>query len=456
MSLFGAMNTAVSGLSAQSNAFGNISDNVANSQTTGYKAVDTHFIDILTTSSATDNEPGSVSALPSYTNNVQGTISQSSDALAMAISGQGFFAVSEAAGSSIAGQPNFNPQTYYTQAGDFQLNDNSYLVNGAGQYLQGWTVNPQTDVVNQSTLAPIQITQTQFNPVPTSSISLSANLPATPAANTPVSSQIDVYDSLGNAHTLTLNWTQNTVGGVAGGVPIANDWIVTITSPDNVAAGPPPTALTTIGSAEVQFGAASPNGVPAGTIGSFGPALGGGTTLAGTAFGAGQPASLTLPTDFGNGLQNISLNLGQFGLASGVTQFAGSTYTQGSLSQNGVAPGAFTGISITNSGDVVANYNNGETQTVAQVPITTFAAPDSLQRQNGQAFTATTNSGQAITQSEGTNGAGSLVIGSTESSNVDIATQFSDLIVAQQAYGANAKVVTTADQLLQVTINMIQ
>jgi len=100
MSLFGALNTAVSGLSAQSAAFGNISDNVANSQTTGYKAVDTSFIDYLTTSNATDNEPGSVSALPNYTNTVQGTISQSNDPLAMAISGQGFFAVSEAAGAS--------------------------------------------------------------------------------------------------------------------------------------------------------------------------------------------------------------------------------------------------------------------------------------------------------------------------------------------------------------------
>ena len=202
MSLFGALNTAVSGLSAQSAAFGNISDNVANSQTTGYKAVDTSFVDYLTTSTATENEPGSVSALPDYTNNVQGTISQSSDPLAMAISGQGFFAVSEAAGVSVTNQPNFSAQTYYTQAGDFQLNDSAYLVNGAGQYLQGWTVNSQTGVANQSQLAPIQITQTQFNPVPTANINLSANLPATPAANTPVSSQVNVYDTLGNAHTL--------------------------------------------------------------------------------------------------------------------------------------------------------------------------------------------------------------------------------------------------------------
>jgi flagellar hook protein FlgE len=309
-------------------------------------------------------------------------------------------------------------------------------VNGAGQYLPGWSVNPQTGVANQSQLAPIQITQTQFNPVATANINLSANLPATPSANAPVSSQVDVYDTLGNAHTLTLNWTQNS----------SNDWTVTITSPDAIPS-------TTVGSAEVQFGAASANPVSAGTIGAFGTLSG---NITSTSYAPSAPADLTLTTDFGNGNQTINLNLGDFGQANGVTQFAGTAYTLRSLSQDGVAPGAFTGLSITNAGDVVANYNNGQTQTFAQVPIVTFAAPDQLQRQNGQAFTATSNSGSAITQAENTNGAGSLVTGSVESSNVDIATQFSSLIVAQQAYGANAKVVTTADQLLQTTINMLQ
>jgi flagellar hook protein FlgE len=435
MSLFGALNTAVSGLSSQSAAFGNISDNVANSQTTGYKAVDTSFVDYLTTSTATDNEPGSVSAVPEYTNTVQGTISQSSDPLAMAISGQGFFAVSEAAGVGTTGQPNFSAQTFYTRAGDFQLNNDAYLVNSAGEYLQGWTVNSATGVANQSQLAPIQITQTQFNPVETSNVNLSANLPATPAANAPVSSQVDVYDSLGNSHTLSLNWTQNS----------NNDWTVTISSPD---ANP-----ATIGTAEVQFGDASPNGVAAGTIGSFGTLTG---NLTAASYGAAQPATLSMTTDFGSGNQTINLNMGDFGEANGVTQFAGTAYSLRSISQDGVAPGAFTGISITDSGDVVANYNNGQTETVAQVPIITFSAPDSLQRQNGQAFTATTNSGNAIAQVENTNGAGSLVTGSVESSNVDIATEFSKLIVAQQAYSANAKMVTTANDLLQTTINMKQ
>ena len=433
MSLFGALNTSVSGLSAQSSAFGNISDNVANSQTVGFKAVDTSFVDYLTTSTAQQNEPGAVITRPAYTNNVQGTITQSNDPLAMAITGQGFFAVSEQNGT-VPGStdPTFNPQTYYTRAGDFQMDKNGYLVNSAGEYLQGWNVDPTTGVANQSQLAPIQVTQTQFNPVATSAVSLSANLPTTVAAGTPVSSQVDVYDSLGNSHTVTLNWTQSA----------ANDWTVSLTSPDATPA--------TIGSAEVQFGT---NGVAAGTIGSFGT-VSGGVTAAG--FSANAPANLTLNTNFGSGAQTITLNMGNFGQANGVTQFAGNTYSLRNITQNGVPPGSFTGITMTSSGNVVANYNNGQSQTVAQVPVITFAAPDALQRQNGQAFTATTDSGNAIAQSANTNGAGGLVTGSVEGSNVDIATEFSKLIVAQQAYGANAKMLTTAQQLLQTTIDMKQ
>ena len=135
MSLFGALNTSVSGLTAQSAAFGNISDNVANSQTVGYKGVDTEFVDYLTDSTAEQNDPGGVVTRPDYTNNVQGTITQSSDPLALAIAGQGFFAVSEANGvSSNSSAPTFSPQTYYTRAGDFQMDKNGYLVNSAGEY----------------------------------------------------------------------------------------------------------------------------------------------------------------------------------------------------------------------------------------------------------------------------------------------------------------------------------
>jgi flagellar basal body rod protein FlgB len=167
MSLFGALNTVVSGLSAQSVAFGNISDNVANSQTVGYKGVNTNFIDYLTTSTNAQNNPGAVTTRPDYTNSVQGTITSSSDPTAMAIAGQGFFAVSETDGTTAGGQPTFSQQSYYTRAGDFSMDKNGYLVNSAGDYLNGWNVDPTTGIANQSQLVPIQVNQAQFQPVPT-------------------------------------------------------------------------------------------------------------------------------------------------------------------------------------------------------------------------------------------------------------------------------------------------
>ena len=136
MSLFGAMSTAISGLTAQSSAFSNISDNVANSQTVGYKEVNTSFIDYLTNSTATVNDSGSVVTRPAYANNVQGTITASTDTTALAIAGQGFFAISEQNGTANA-QPTFSPQQFYTRTGDFQMDKNGFLVNSAAGFLNG-------------------------------------------------------------------------------------------------------------------------------------------------------------------------------------------------------------------------------------------------------------------------------------------------------------------------------
>ena len=438
MSLFGSINTAISGLTAQSSAFGNISDNVANSQTVGYKRVDTSFIDYLTTSTPSQNQPGSVAAQPDYINNIQGAITQTDNPLGLAITGQGFFAVSETSGQ-VNGLPTFNAQQYYTRAGDFTMDKNGYLVNSAGQYLNGWSVNSLTGIADQNALSPIQISQTSYNPVATSNVTLSANLPATPSTGTgtstsPISSQITVYDALGTSHVVNLNWVQNS----------SNDWTVSIDASDDLSGG-------NLGSAEVQFGNASPNGVAAGTIGDITSTAGSVTT---TGYGAGQAATLQFSADFGAGAQPITLNMGTYGQTGGVTQYADTTYSLHGLTQNGVPPGAFSGVTTQANGDVVINYNNGQNRVIAQVPVVTFNDPNALQRQNGQAFTSTTESGTPLAEAPGSNGAGTLVTGSVENSNVDIATEFSQLIVSQQAYSANAKVVTTADQLLQVTINM--
>ncbi len=431
MSLLGAMSTAISGLNAQSAAFTNISDNVANSQTTGFKGVETNFTDYLTTSTATTNLSGSVVTKPDYLNNVQGSISQSSDPLALAISGNGFFAVSQQDGTGLNNTPTFSQQQYYTRAGDFTLNANGYLTNSAGEYLNGYSVDSKTGAVNSSELQPITVAQTQFTPVASSQISLLANVPATPSSSSNLSSQVSLYDATGTPHEMTTSWTQTG----------QNNWTLTLTSPDDTT-GP------TTGTVNVTFGSD-------GTLQSLSGATGN-VAVNGTGSGTNTPASVTLTPTFDGAAQPITLNLGDFGKANGVTQFAGSDYTLYSINQNGAAPGSFTGISTSDTGAVTANYNNGQTVTIAQIPLITFADPNALQRQNGQAFTATVQSGVAIAQNQNQNGAGTLVAGSTEQSNVDIATQLSALIVAQEAYGANAKVISTANQMLQTTLEVKQ
>jgi flagellar hook protein FlgE len=235
------MNTAISGLSAQSSAFGNISDNVANSQTVGYKRVDTAFIDYLTTSTASVNIPGAVVARPDYVNNVEGTITQTDNTLGLAVTGQGFFAVSKQAGT-VNSLPAFETQQEYTRAGDFQMDKNGYLVNSAGLFLNGWQVDLATGVVNQNTLTPIRVSQTVFNPIATGNVSISANLPATPAPGTattgnPIQSDIDVYDAMGTAHTVTLK-SQLLAANAAAVPPIgANTWQVDISPKDGSPCG---------------------------------------------------------------------------------------------------------------------------------------------------------------------------------------------------------------------------
>jgi flagellar hook protein FlgE len=430
MSLFGALDTAISGLTAQSASFGNISDDIANSQTTGFKRVDTSFLDYLTTSTPQVNEPGAVVAVPQYINTVQGTVTQSDNPLALAISGQGFFAVSQATGQTTSGAPVFSTQGYYTRDGNFQLNDSGYLVNESGDYLNGWVANAN-GTINTSSLQPIQVNQTVFAPISTSTVTLAANLPpagatnGTTATQVPITSTVTVYDAQGNSHQLTLGFTATAAN--------SNNWSVAVT--DDLGA--------TIATGTLAFN-------PSGTLASV--TQGGVTNNT-----ANSPAQLMLATTYPTaaGTQNITLNLGAIGGTSGLTQFAGSTYSLEGLSQNGVPPGQFNAITMQTNGSVVANYNNGQSRVIAQVPVVTFAAPDSLQSQNGANFTATTASGPALAQAAANNGAGALVTNSIEQSNVDIATEFSRMIVAQQAYSGNAQAVTTANRMLQSTLDMM-
>jgi flagellar hook protein FlgE len=455
MSLFGALSTAVSGLNGQSAAFSNISDNIANSQTVGFKGTNTAFLDYVTDSSATSNDSGSVQAIPLYQNTIQGSISQNDNPLSFAINGQGFFPVSEA--SSTTSGPTgtttvFVNQAFYTRAGDFELNKNGYLVNSAGYYLNGWSVDAAGDP-DRNAIAPIQVTQSTDQPVATSKVNLSANLPTyddvtNPPA--PVSSNVNVYDAQGASHTLSLGFTAD--------ASAPDTWDLAVTDANGNAIG----AATVVFAADGSLTSMTPTTPSTGTAvttagGSADLDL---NTFFATTAATTNPNNGTVPPNGSAAAsadyQTINLNLGTIGGTSGVTEYAATTYTLNGVTQDGVPPGSFSSLTNQANGDIVANYDNGQSRVVARVPVVTFPAPDSLQRQNGSTYSATTEAGAPLAHDANTNGAGALEASSEEASNVDIGTEFTKLIVAQQAYSANAKLVTTADQMLQTTINMKQ
>lgn len=431
MSLFGAMTTAISGLNAQSRSLGHISDNLANSQTSGFKRIDTNFTDLITQSGPTLHAPGSVLARPDFTNTVQGTVEQTENPLGLAIGGQGFFSVAQARGTS-NGLPSFDERQFFTRAGDFRMDRDGYLVNGSNYFLQGWPVD-QDGAVDRTTLAPVRVSQQVFNPIATSSVEMSANLPAIDPPATPgdarsFSTQIQVYDSVGTRHALTLTFSQEP--GALGPPAVAaapRSWLMNIT-PDP-SAGPV--------SIPIVFGTN-------GTIESF-------NGVAGT---ANTPVDYSFNMDFGLGNQTLNLNIGRFGIAQGITQYAGNDFSLRNLSQNGVPPGAYSGLAIRENGDIAVNYDNGQSRVVARVPLVAFSDADKLQRLDGQAFMRTIESGEARVTDAASNGVGKLVVGAIERSNVDIGSEFTKLIVAQRAYTANTRVVTTSDEMLQDTINM--
>ena len=457
MSLFGAMTTAISGLNAQASALSNISGNVANSQTAGYKRLDTVFEDLVMQSGTRSSNTGGVSAITRATTQIQGPVSQSDNPLSLALSGRGFVSVARPISEGADGTPIFDASAAYTRVGDFTLDRAGYLVNSAGYALRGWTANA-AGVVDRSLLRPIVVDRSASIPQATTRVALNAQLPAAPQTPLPpTASTVTINDSLGIERQLVMTWTR-VPGAAAGDPPRPDQWRLTVTAPGEIPPTtpvtdpptPPPPARTV----DLRFGpTASGNPVTAGTLGSFANAS---TTLPTTAYAANGPATATVTVNYGQGNQTITIDLGRFGSTSGLTQTGNTEYQVVSISQNGAASSAFSFVAFAENGDIEANYENGARRILGRVPVVTFANSDALERLDGQAFGATRESGAPLLTDPGASGAGRFVVGAVEGSNVDLAAEFAKLIVAQRAYTGNTRVVTAADQMLLDTINIIR
>ncbi len=422
MGIYGALFSGVSGLNAQSQALGVISDNISNVNTTGYKTARSSFSTLVTQQSMNMYSPGGVRFSPLYDVSQQGLIQSSANATDLALTGQGFFTVTESA------SPAATDQRYYTRAGSFQPDSSGYLRTPTGFFLQGLATDATgtplaANPADPTNLEPVRVNSVSGSARATSSIALGVNLPA--SGSTGETTVVPVYDSLGVRHDLTFTWTQNA----------AKDWTLTATTADIGGAGSGvfegASGSTTAFSVNVLFNG---DGTPA------------------TFDGATTPPDIQIEGwTSGANDSSITLDLGTAGQADGVTQFA-SAYSTTFINQDGATFGNFAGVSVDEDGIVTANFDNGQSLKIYKIPVTTFANPDGLSAKTGTLYIESAESGTPVVQSAGTASAGKIVPTALEASTTDLATEFTNMIITQQAYSAAAKVITTGDEMLTTLI----
>ena len=426
MSLYGALTIGVAGLAANSQALSATSSNIANVNTVGYKNQTVNFLTFLNIPGLAGNSSAGVSALIGQDVMTQGLPTSTSSPTDLSISGNGFFVVASNSSATATQE--------YTRAGSFRPDENGNLKNAAGLYLLGWKLDSQGNIpTNTSSLSMINVSSLSGKAQATANLGIQANLQSsatavgtyttgqmTSGAVTPdFQRTINVYDSQGGSQPITFSFVKTG----------ANTWAY-----EAAYSGP-----------SANISSANPIGTGTVTFNSDGTMK----NVNGAAPASGS-FNLTIPWAASTGLasQSIAVNLGAVGGTSGLTQFDSASTLNGT-SPDGSPFGSITGVTVAKDGTVTAQFSNGLTQAVYKVPVATFTNPDGLGQMNGNAYTATRQSGAANINLANTGAAGGIAAQTLEASTVDLATEFTNLITTQRAYSASARIVTTADQMLQ-------
>lgn len=416
MSLYGVLRTGVSGMNAQANKLGTIADNIANTGTTGYKRASTEFSSLLIDGGKGNYQSGAVETKVRYAISQQGTLSYTTSATDLAIQGDGFMIVSDKAGVP-----------YLTRAGSFVVDASSgNLVNTAGYTLMGYDVSdgaPDVVLNGAGALTEVNLSAMNLQAKPSTDGTFVVNLPAnadvvagdTPADNSTASvysekSSVVAFDKLGNEVTLDIYLTKTAAAPGA--------WEMTVYDRADAAAGGGfPYAGGALATQTLSF---SDTGKLTST-----PSL-----------------SLDVP-----GGSTLTLDL------TGTTQLA-ADYTPLNVAVDGNAPSTVSGVVIKGDGIVYATYENGAEAPAFRIPLADVASPDNLKPLAGNVFATTVESGDMQIGFPEEGARGSLVSGALEQSNVDMAAELTEMIVAQRDYTANSKIVQTSSELLDVLVNL--
>jgi len=465
MSIFGALNTGVTGITAQAQQLSAISNNIANATTIGYKRVDNSFISMVTsTGSQGAYSPGGARATVKNLIDAQGSTNTTTSSLDLAIQGRGFFVIRSSSDNN-----SIYPTTY-TRAGDFRPDAEGFLRNSKGYYLQAWPLtngtrppgfnDPASTVsVNVKNIAGQVQATTQLSMIGNlNSATTASGTASIPASGAPVASlttnDTTVYDSLGNPQTVRLYWEK-----VA-----SNRWRMTMGLPggggNNLIATPAAVPFPAVPSLK---GDTNANALIFqfdfdGTLDSVTQADAA-TGIATTGPSVLNPATNQLNVSFdfsGSGgppIQTIPMNFGAIGTATGMGQF--NAPNSSVVTQDGARFGSLSNVSVSNKGIVVATFDNGQTRDLYEVPIADFPNVDGLSPGQNGVFDQTIDSGQVDLKVNGINGVGTVLPSALEQSTVDVAQEFSNLIITEKAYNANTKVIKTSDDMLRELLQVI-
>ncbi len=436
-----ALSTALSALNAQSTAIDVVGNNLANLNTTGYKDVTTNFFDLLSQTEGGGTTQVGMGVGTPTTSRVfsQGATQASNNPLDVAIQGSGFLLAQPAGSSGVE----------YTRDGNLTTDSNGNLQTSTGSFVQGWSsVNGAVNTTGPigNIVVPVGALK---SPQQSTQVSLTMNLDATatpPAAGQPnYSTSEQVYDSLGNAHVLDLYFT-NTA---------PNTWTVTadLDGPNSKI------AATVTGGSAGAAGTGSITFLANGTVDMSKTSTWAPLSITfkdtnvppelGTVYHIGG-ASGALALNLSDGKSTSTLPVGN----PTITQYA-QTSAVSANSTDGNAATNLNSVSVANGGNVVATYSDGTQVTVGQLAMATFQNPGSLIAVGNNDYQVSGATSAPSIGLPGSGGRGQILGGSLEASTVDIATEFTNLLVYERGYQADSKVVTTADQINQDTIALI-
>ena len=416
-----AFSIALSSLQANSDAINTTGNNLANLNTTGFKSSNIEFKTLVSEQLGGGGAAGEYGlGVASPINQqifTQGTIQSSTSPMAAAIQGNGFFVVNNA-----------NNQQMYTRDGDFTLNSSGVLQTQTGENVQGWMAT-QTGINTTGAAGNIVIpTGTVLAPVATQNFSLQANLDSNAVAGTAsgtFSVPMQVVDSLGTNHQLTATFTKSAT--------TPNQWTYQVSVPSQDVGGAAGTQTNLL---------ATPGTINFNTDGTM-------STAGGTA-----PVALSVP-GLADGAAPLSMNWNLFNSGSGTITQYGQSSALATSTQDGSAGAQFTGVAIQSGGQIVASFSNGQQKVEGQLAMAAIENPETLENVGNNNFTAAAQTSTPAIGVPQTGGRGQIVGSALEGSNVDMATNFTNLIVYQRGYQASSKVITTADQMSQTVLELI-